>query len=277
MDHAGQIGAPPVALTIAGTDPSGGAGIAADLRAFQAAGVAGASVITAVLAQNTQGVHGVLKLPPSFVARQVDAVAKDISVAATKIGLLPDARAVSAVAARVRRRDLPNVVLDPVLAASDGTAFLTPRGVDRLIADLLPKTLVVTPNIPEANILAKTYIRTLEDAREAATIIHGFGARYVIVKGGHWGDEAPPLDLLFDGTGFTVLTGQRVKGRPVRGTGCLFSASLAAHLALGRSVEESATRAKSFVTHAIETAAQIGKGSPVWTGARGSEEGPVRG
>lgn len=268
---------PPVALTIAGTDPSGGAGIQADLRAFQAAGVAGASAITAVLAQNTQGVRGLYKLPPSFVARQIDAVATDIPIAATKIGLLPDARAVSLVAGRLRRRGLPNVVLDPVLAASDGTPFLTAKGVERLVAELLPQTLAVTPNIPEANILAKTCIRTLEDAREAATIIHGFGARYVIVKGGHWGDAAPPLDLLFDGTGFTVLTGQRVEGRSVRGTGCLFSATLAAHIALGHGVEEAATRAKSFVTHAIQTADLIGKGNRVWTGVQGSEEAPAGG
>jgi hydroxymethylpyrimidine/phosphomethylpyrimidine kinase len=164
------------------------------------------------------------------------------------------------------------VVLDPVLSASDGTPFLSRKGVDRLVAEILPRTLVVTPNIPEARILAKTCIETLEDAREAAKIIHGFGARYVIVKGGHWGDSAPPLDLLFDGTGFTVLTGHRVKGRPVRGTGCLFSASLAAHIALGHGVEESAARAKSFVTHAIESAAHIGKGSRVWTGVPGRQE-----
>lgn len=266
MDDPSQIAKPPVALTIAGTDPSGGAGIAADLRAFQAAGVAGVSAITAVLAQNTQGVNGLYKLPPAFVARQIDSVVRDIPIAATKIGLLPDARIVSMVAARIQRRGLRNVVLDPILAASDGTTFLTPKGVDRLVAELLPRTLVVTPNIPEANILTKTCIHTLEGAREAATIIHGFGARYVIVKGGHWGDDAPPLDLLFDGTGFTVLTGHRVKGRSVRGTGCLFSATLAARIALGDSVEDAAARAKLFVTSAIESAVRIGKGSRVWTG-----------
>jgi hydroxymethylpyrimidine kinase/phosphomethylpyrimidine kinase len=266
MDDAPGMTTPPVALTIAGTDPSGGAGITADLRAFHAAGVAGASVITAVLAQNTQGVRGVHKVPPSFVARQIDAVAEDVTVAATKIGMLADAQIVSTVAARIGRRRLPNVVLDPVLAASDGTPLLARKAVDRLIAELIPRTLVVTPNLIEAKILAKTCIDTLEDAREAATIIHGFGARYVIVKGGHWGDEAPPLDLLFDGMDFTILTGDRVKGRSVRGTGCLFSASLAAHIALGYGVADSAARAKRFVTGAIESAAAIGKGDRVWTG-----------
>jgi hydroxymethylpyrimidine/phosphomethylpyrimidine kinase len=277
MDDIAQVAPPPVALTIAGTDPSGGAGVAADLRAFQAAGVAGASVVTAVVAQNTQGVRGIHIVPPRFVARQMDAVAEDMPVAATKIGMLANAQIVSVVAGRVRRRRLPNVVLDPVLAASDGTPLLAPKAVDRLRAELLPLALVVTPNLDEAKILSKTCIETLEDARKAAEIIYGFGPRYVIVKGGHWGDEAPSLDLLFDGTDFTILTEPRVRGRSVRGTGCLFSASLAAHLARGLGVEESAARAKQFVTHAIETAALIGKGSRVWAGEIGRLEVPKGG
>lgn len=256
----------PVVLTIAGTDPSGGAGIQADLRVFQAAGVAGVSVITAVNAQNSLGVRGIHKVPPRFIARQIDAVVEDITVAATKIGMLGDAQIVSIVAERIRRRNLPNIVLDPVLAAKDGTPLLSPKGVTRLIAEILQQALVVTPNLPEAGILAKMEVRTLYDAREAARIIHGLGARHVLIKGGHWEDDAPPLDLLYDGSEFTELTGARIEGPAVRGTGCLYSASLAAHLALGRDVASAAAEAKKFITQAITDAVQYGKGFRVWTG-----------
>ncbi len=260
------MNAVPVVLTLAGTDPSGGAGIQADLRAFQAAGVAGVSVITAVNAQNSLGVRGIHKVPPRFIARQIDAVVEDVRVSATKIGMLGDAQIVSIVAERMRRRRLPNVVLDPVLAAKDGTLLLSPKGVTRLIDKILPHALVVTPNIPEAAILSKTDIRTLDDAREAARVIHGLGARHVLIKGGHWGEGAPPLDLLYDGSDFTELTGERIEGLAVRGTGCLYSASLAAHLALGRDVASAAAEAKNFVTRAIADAVQYGRGYRVWTG-----------
>ncbi|HEY3413375.1 MAG TPA: bifunctional hydroxymethylpyrimidine kinase/phosphomethylpyrimidine kinase [Armatimonadota bacterium] len=256
----------PLVLTIAGTDPSGGAGIQADLRAFQFLGVTGTSVITAALAQNSTGVTAIHYLPPRIIEAQIDAVAKDAPIAAVKIGMLGNERIVSAVSERITRRKLPNVVLDPVLAAKDGRVLLTPRGIRRLISDLLPKTLIVTPNVPEAAALAQRAISTLDEAREAARIIHGHGARWVIVKGGHWADDTSPIDLVFDGETFVELAGDRIPGPSVRGTGCLFSASLAAYIALGTGVLDAAVKAKSFVARAITDAAQVGKGHRIWSG-----------
>lgn len=253
-------------LTIAGTDPSGGAGIQADLRAFQSLGVAGTSVITAAVAQNSTGVSAIHYLPPHFIALQIDAVAKDAPIQAIKIGMLGNERIVSAVSDRITRRTLPNVVLDPVLAAKDGRPLLTARGMKRLVSELLPKTLVVTPNVPEAASLAQMAVGTLDEAREAARIIHGHGARWVIVKGGHWADGQPPVDLVFDGETFVELPGDRIPGVPVRGTGCLFSAALAAYIAQGHGVLNAGRMAKAFVAQAIAEASQIGKGHRIWLG-----------
>jgi hydroxymethylpyrimidine/phosphomethylpyrimidine kinase len=255
---------PPVCLTIAGSDPSGGAGIQADLRAFQAAGVAGTSVITAVLAQNSSGVDAVLKVAPRFIARQIDVVAKDSPVAAVKIGMLVNAQIVSVTAERIARRNLPNVILDPVLSAKDGHDLLSHRGMLRLKTDLLPRALVLTPNAPEAAILSGLPVTNPAEAREAARALHALGARFVLIKGGHYAGE--PLDLLYDGTAFLEFPGRRIEGAPVRGTGCLLSASLAAHIALGASVPEAVDRAKGFVARCIADAVSIGKGARVWTG-----------
>lgn len=257
---------PPVVLTIAGTDPSGGAGIQADLRTFQALRVAGASVVTAALAQNSTGVNAIHPLPPRFVALQIDSVAKDTCVAATKIGMLCNERIVSTVANRIGRRGLMNVVLDPVVAAKDGRPLLTPRGLKRLIAELLPRSLVITPNLPEAASLAGVPVENMEGAREAARAIHGLGPRYVIIKGGHSADASRSVDLLFDGESFDELTRERIAGKPMRGTGCIFSAALAAFIAKGLSVPEAFREAKAFVTLAISSATQVGKGHPMWIG-----------
>lgn len=256
----------PLVLTIAGTDPSGGAGIQADLRAFQSLGVASASVITSALAQNSTGVSAIHYLPPRFIGAQIDAVSKDSAIDAVKIGMLGNERIVSAVSDRITRRGLPNIVLDPVLAAKDGRPLLTARGIKRLVSDLVPKTLVVTPNVPEAGVLANTPVRTLDEAREAARTIHGYGAKWVIVKGGHWAADQPPVDLIFDGKTFFELPGERIPGEPVRGTGCLFSAALAVYIAQGDGVLEAAGRAKAFVAGAISEATQVGKGHRIWLG-----------
>lgn len=258
----------PVVLTIAGTDPCGGAGIQADLRAFSALGVAGASVVTSVVAQNTEGVTGIFKVPPSAVARQMDAVAKDLPISAVKIGLLSDARIVSTVAGRIGRRDLANVVLDPVIAASDGTVLLPTRGITRLKEDLLPRVLVVTPNIPEAEILSGLAITNEDAIIEAARRIGALGPKWVLVKGGHAEGTESVVDLLWDGTGVTRFEGERLTGGPVRGTGCLLSAAIAAGLAHGLSVTEAVSRAREFVAKAIRSALPIGKGSRVWVGPR---------
>lgn len=256
----------PIVLTIAGTDPCGGAGIQADLRAFAEMGVAGASVVTAVLAQNTEGVTGIHKVPPSVVARQIDAVTKDLPISAVKIGLLSDARTVSTVANRIGRRNLPNVVLDPVIAASDGTILLPPRAVTRLKEDLLPRVMVVTPNIPEAEILSGVAITNEDDIIEAARRIQTLGPKWVLMKGGHAEGTEPVVDLLWDGTAVTRFEGERLTGGPVRGTGCLLSAAIAGGLAHGLSVPEAVSRAREFVATAIRSALPIGKGSRVWMG-----------
>lgn len=258
---------PPTVLTIAGTDPCGGAGIQADLRVFAALGVAGASVVTEAIAQNTTGVLAIHHLPPRFVARQIDAVARDLPVAAVKIGALGTAHTVSVVAERIRRRSLPDVVLDPVLAAKDGTPLLAARGVARLKEDLLPRALVVTPNVPEAIALTGIHVSDVESAARAAKALVGMGAGCAIVKGGHLADEAEPVDVLFDGDNVTLLRGERQAGSPVRGTGCIFSAALTSYLALGDGVPEAARKAKAFTSHAIETAVAIGKGARVWLGS----------
>lgn len=261
-----EMALPPVVLTIAGTDPCGGAGIQADLRAFQHLGAAGASVITTVIAQNSLGIQAVYPLPPRFVARQIDSVVKDMNVAAVKIGALANPRIVSTVANRLGRRHLSNVVLDPVMAAKDGTPLLSPKGVQRLRDELCPRVRVITPNVPEAAILSGRDVNNLDDAREAAKIIQSFGVGWVLIKGGHWKAETPAVDLLYDGESFTELTGNRQEGRSVRGTGCLFSAAMAVGLAKGWSVPETAAWAKEFVTTAIRTALAVGKGHLVWTG-----------
>lgn len=257
---------PPSVLTIAGTDPCGGAGIQADLRVFAALGVAGASVITEAIAQNTTGVLAIHHLPPRFVARQIDAVARDLRVAAVKVGALGTPQAVSAVAERIGRRSLPRVVLDPVLAAKDGTPLLAARGLARLREELLPRVLVVTPNVPEAIALTGVHVRDVESAAEAARALVALGAAYAVVKGGHLAEGSEPVDVLCDSDGVTLLRGERRAGLPVRGTGCIFSAALASYLALGDGVPDAARKAKAFTSRAIESAVAVGRGARVWLG-----------
>jgi hydroxymethylpyrimidine/phosphomethylpyrimidine kinase len=246
-------------LTIAGSDSSGGAGVQLDLKVFERVGVYGMSAITAVTAQDTLGVRKVNKVAPRIVAAQIDAVARDIGVDACKIGMLCDANTVRVVTDRIARREIPNVVLDPVLGAKNGTSLLTSLGVRRMKRYLLPKVLVVTPNAPEAGILAGMQVRNLDDLKQAAVIIHERGCRYVLAKGGHL--EGDPVDILYDGETFLEMPGERVEGTPVHGTGCAFSAALAARVALGDSVPDAARFAKSFVAELIRGAVRLGKGN----------------
>jgi hydroxymethylpyrimidine/phosphomethylpyrimidine kinase len=233
-------------LTIAGSDSSGGAGIQADLRTFAACGVHGLSAITAVTAQNTRGVHRVDPVSVDMVIAQIDAAAADVAIAATKIGMLATRGIVDAVASAIVRLALKNVVLDTVMAATAGGALLDPPGIDALRVRLLPLADIVTPNLAEAETLTGLRVRTLADARLAAEAIGRLGARAVIVTGGHL--NGPPTDVLWtDGT-FTELTGDRVDARVSRGTGCMFSAALAARLAEGDRLTDAARAAKAYVT-----------------------------
>jgi hydroxymethylpyrimidine/phosphomethylpyrimidine kinase len=247
-------------LTIAGSDSSGGAGLQMDLKVFCALGVWGTCAATAVTAQNSRGVERIHYLPPRFIAAQIDAVTDDLHPAAVKVGMLGRAQVVAAVAGRVRRRGLPNLVLDPVLAAKDGTPLLNARGVTALKQLLLPLARVVTPNVPEAEALAGMAIQDCDSLRAAARAIAACGAA-VVIKGGHRAES--PADLLFDGERFEEFGGERLPGPPVHGTGCVYSAALAARLALGDRLAEACAAAKRFAEDAIRSAQSLGKGSPL--------------
>lgn len=252
----------PIALTIAGSDSSGGAGIQADLKTFSALGVYGASVITALTAQNTRGVTGVHSVPADFIRAQMDAVFSDLVVKAIKIGMLGTAEAVEAVAAGLdaHARNTP-VVLDPVMVAASGDALLEIGG-EAALRDLIPCATLITPNIPEAARLLGTIEARDEDAmEEQARALLALGAKAVLLKGGH-GGGAQSVDILVDGEGSARFAAPRLQTRNTHGTGCTLASAITAHLAHGASLPEAVTRAKSYITGAIATAdaLEIGQG-----------------
>jgi hydroxymethylpyrimidine/phosphomethylpyrimidine kinase len=252
-------GSPPVALTVAGSDSGGGAGIQADLKTFAAHGVYGVSAITAVTAQNTQAVSAVQVMKPAIVLAQIGAVITDFQVAALKTGMLANATIVSTVARAIRSANLGPLVVDPVMVAKSGDRLLDERAVAALTGDLLPLAALVTPNLPEAEVLTGMAVRTIEDQREAARRIVGLGARAVVVKGGH-ADSADIVDVLFDGHSFTEFRQERVPGTSTHGTGCTFSAAITAQLALGRGIHEAIPLAQAYVVKAIRNAPGLGHG-----------------
>ncbi len=245
------------AMTIAGSDSGAGAGIQADLKTFAALGVYGTSAITAITAQNTEGVRAAFELPIDIIEAQIDAIMEDIGADAAKTGMLSSPAIIEAVAARVKKWNL-RLVVDPVMVAKGGASLLHPDAVTTLRTILLPLAEVVTPNLPEAEVLAGQPIRTLDDMRTAARAIHALGPRYVVVKGGH--SATDPIDIFFDGEAFVELRAQRLQTRHTHGTGCTFSAAIAAFIARGWSVEEAVTRAKRYITGAIRNAPGIGHG-----------------
>jgi len=249
----------PRALTIAGSDSGGGAGIQADLKTFTAFRVFGASVLTAVTAQNSVGVHGIVNLPPEFVARQLDAVLGDIGADAAKTGMLSTAPIIRAVADRLRVHGVRRLVVDPVMIAKSGDPLLEPGARQVLVEALLPLALVVTPNLPEAAALADLPVATLEEMEAAARRIHALGPAWVLVKGGHLkGDQA--VDVLYDGRTGTRFAAERVPTPHTHGTGCTYSAAIAAGLARGASVPEAVAGAKRYVTAAIRGGFPTGRG-----------------
>lgn len=250
------------ALTIAGSDSSGGAGIQADLKTFAALGVYGTSVITAVTAQNTTGVVEAGVLSADLVTAQIEAVSGDIQIHSVKTGMLGDAAVVEAVAAAVKDLELPLLVVDPVLASTSGTRLLDDDGLQVLCAELLPLAHVVTPNVPEAEVLSGKRIKSDDDVMEAARRIHDLGASAVIVTGGHRG-AGEVMDVLFDGHTFSQFIVPRVEVTDVHGTGCAFAAAVAAHLALGYSLSDAASGAQQFVSEAIARSLAIGRGGRV--------------
>ena len=243
---------PPTALTIAGSDSGGGAGAQADLKTFAALRVYGTSALTAVTAQNTAQVRGVVALDPAFVQQQIETVLDDFAVRSVKTGMLATAGIVTAVAGLAARGVLPHLVVDPVLVSSTGHRLLEADGVTAYSELLLPHALVVTPNLREAAVLGDTDVDSLGtiEARVAvAERIRKTGARYVVVKGGHLTESAD--DVVAGPDGIVILPGERIHTGNDHGTGCSLSAAIAAHLARGETVPEAITRAKSFVTHAL--------------------------
>ncbi|HEY4913693.1 MAG TPA: bifunctional hydroxymethylpyrimidine kinase/phosphomethylpyrimidine kinase [Candidatus Dormibacteraeota bacterium] len=249
----------PVALTIAGSDSGGGAGIQADLKTFAALGVHGTSALTAITAQNTLGVIDILEVPPALVAAQIEAVMLDIGAQAAKTGMLSSAAIIEAVVSAITHFDIVNLVVDPVMVAKGGARLLRDDAVDALRRRLLPLAAVVTPNLPEAEVLLGRSIRTLDDRRQAARDLVALGARAAVVKGGH-GDEDQAIDHYFDGTDLIELRSPRIATSNTHGSGCVFSAAIAAGLAKGSDSLASVHHAKEFITGAIERSLEVGRG-----------------
>jgi hydroxymethylpyrimidine/phosphomethylpyrimidine kinase len=247
------------ALTIAGSDSGGGAGIQADLKTFAALGVYGTSAITALTAQNTERVTRVFGVPPDMVVAQIDAVADDITIDAVKTGMLATPDIVSAVAGVLARRAFPHLVVDPVMVAKSGDLLLATDAVDRVRTRLLPLATVVTPNRPEAEVLTGRQVVSAADARDAARALHGDGARAVVIKGGHF-DGDTLVNLLFDGHDFLEFATPRVATRHTHGTGCTFASAIAARLALGDPLAEAVDGATRYVAGAIAHGLPIGRG-----------------
>ncbi|MCS7206439.1 MAG: bifunctional hydroxymethylpyrimidine kinase/phosphomethylpyrimidine kinase [Dehalococcoidia bacterium] len=248
----------PVAMTIAGSDSGGGAGIQADLKTFAALGVYGTCVITALTAQNTLRVTAVHEVPPDFVAAQIDTVVSDIPPNAVKTGMLANAAIIGVVAQKVREWRLPNLVVDPVMVAKSGDRLLREDAISALQTVLLPLATVVTPNIPEAEALTGMPIATLSEARQAAQALVQMGAKVAVVKGGH--RRGPAIDVVYDGREFHLLRAPRVETTSTHGTGCTFASAIAAGLAQGMPPLEAIRRAKRYVTTAMRRAFPLGRG-----------------
>ncbi|MBA2124626.1 bifunctional hydroxymethylpyrimidine kinase/phosphomethylpyrimidine kinase [Hyphomicrobium methylovorum] len=249
-------------MTIAGSDPSGGAGIQADLKTFSAFGVYGASVITALTAQNTRGVTGIFSIPVEFIADQFHAVVSDLSVSAIKTGMLGDAATVEAVARLLGEKPGLPVIVDPVMVATSGDVLLPPSAVEAVRTVLIPRATLITPNIPEAaTLLGCSPATSTEEMREQAEKLMQLGCAAILLKGGHAiGDEA--IDVFFDGSDHHILTRPRVETSNTHGTGCTLSAAIAAGIAMGREPYDAVSDAKSFVWNALVSGAErkIGHG-----------------
>ena len=252
----------PNVLSIAGSDPSGGAGIQADLKTFAALGVYGCAAITALTAQSTRGVTAVMPVSPEFVDQQLETLLADVRVAAVKIGMLGTGGVVRAVAAALRRHHLPHVVVDPVMAATAGGRLLDDDGIAALRDELLPLATVVTPNASEAGILVRGAApRTVDEARSAAHALHAAGARSVLVTGGHLAEGDEVVDVLYDGRILGEVRTRRVRGRGTHGTGCTLSSAIAAFLARGVALPEACARAQRFVANAIAASGELAVGA----------------
>jgi hydroxymethylpyrimidine/phosphomethylpyrimidine kinase len=257
-DPAGADAVYPRAVTVAGSDSSGGAGTQADLKTFSAFGVYGACVVTAVTAQNTHGIAQSLHMPPDLVRAQLDAVLEDIGADAAKTGMLGNAAIVRAIAESFREKRVQNLVVDPVLHAKNGTVLLDSMGLTALRDLLLPLAVIITPNAPEAAALAQMPVENRDQAREAARRIAEMGCRSVLITAGHLPGE--PADVFYHQGEFAELKAERVPGPAVHGTGCTFSAAIAALLALGRPLRDAVLEAHGYLQAQLRRARYIGGG-----------------
>ncbi len=251
-------GAVPKAMTIAGSDSGGGAGIQADLKTFAALGVYGTSAVTAITAQNTVGVTAVHEIPVDIIAAQIDAVVTDIGADAVKTGMLASTAIIECVSSEIRRHGVTQLVVDPVMVAKSGDTLLREDAVQSLCTQLIPLAALVTPNIPEAQTLTGVEISSDNDMRVAARRIIEMGARAVVVKGGH--REGPATDLFYDGSTFREFTAPRVETANTHGTGCTFASAAAAGLARGMNLRDAVALAKDYVTEAIRHSFPMGRG-----------------
>lgn len=247
------------ALSIAGSDCSGGAGIQADLKSFSANGVFGMSAITAITAQNTMGVFGIQDISPEMIASQINVIFEDIKVDAIKIGMVSKIESIKAIGQALREaKELPPVIVDPVMISKSGFKLLSDDAKDTLIEELFPIAALITPNLPEAEEILGIKISNLEEMKEAVVMLKGMGPKYVLVKGGHLEDDA--TDLLYDGENFIYLSQERIESKHTHGTGCTLSSAIAANLAKGMNIEEAVKEGKRYITIAIEHGFELGKG-----------------
>ncbi len=248
------------ALTIAGSDSGGGAGIQADLKTFTAFGVFGTCAVTALTAQNTIGVQGIMDVDPEFVELQIRSVLDDIGTDAVKTGMLSGAETVRVVSRVLREYRVDNLVVDPVMVAKSGDHLLSPDACKTLIEELLPVAHVITPNIHEAQAMLNMEIRTRDDMREAAARIKKMGCGWVVIKGGHFEDEHEATDIVWNGNDFFILSGPRIDTKNTHGTGCTFSSAIAAGLARGYNTLKAIQQAKKYISMAIKESFSIGSG-----------------
>lgn len=241
----------PVALTIAGSDPSGGAGIQADLKTFTALSVYGQSVITSLTAQNIYEVTAIQDVPPEFVGRQIDAIHNDLGFNAVKTGMLSNKKIIGVVADRIKHYKIKNVVVDPVIISTSGSVLLNKNAIGLLKSDLIPKSLVITPNIHEAEVLTGRAIKGIKSIKQAAIELRELGCPYVLIKGGHRRDTVNSNDLLYDGRKFTEFSAKRLKSMNFHGTGCTFSAAICAGLANGSNLEDAVRAAKRYISGSL--------------------------
>lgn len=250
---------PRTAMTIAGSDSGGGAGIQADLKTFAALGVYGTSAITAITAQNTLGVTSIHEVPTDLIADQIQTIISDIGADAVKTGMLSSSAIIDRVAQELRRHAVTRLVVDPVMVAKGGDRLLREDAVDALRTKLLPLASVITPNVPEAEALTGIAVRTPEDVSEAARRIVAMGANSVVIKGGHLSDR-DAVDTFYDGQTLRHLRSQRIDTKNTHGTGCTLASAIAAGLAKGLDMEKAVTQAKAYVTEAIRTNLEVGQG-----------------